>query len=94
MIEEVIEESGLSVEMFEKLYNSTEERIFRKGELLVDQNEHCKHIYIVQEGLLRMFYYDTKGNDITHWIATEQNLMTAPHSFFKGSSSQFVITTV
>lgn len=90
MIEQILE-SGLSMELFEKLYDETEEMTFQKGELLLDHNEHCRYIYIVQEGLLRMFYFDDKGNDITHWIATEQNLMSSPESFFEGSRSQYLI---
>lgn len=91
MIEQVIFESGLSVELFETLFDATVELEFGKGDMLANQNEHCRYIYIVQEGLLRMFHFDTKGNDITHWIATEQNLMSSPQSFFEESASQYLI---
>ena len=91
MIESVIFESGLTVELFEKLFDATEEFRFKKGDVLVKQNEVCPYIYIVQEGLLRMFYYNEKGNDITHWIAPEQNIMTSPKSFFDGEPSPYSI---
>lgn len=91
MIENVILESGLSVELFEKLFDATEEFSFKKGDLLLEQNQVCPYIFIVQEGLLRMFYYDEKGNDITHWLADEQNIISSPKSYFDGEPSLYAI---
>lgn len=91
MIENVIFESGLSVELFEKLFDATKEFTYKKGDQLVEQNEVCPFIFIVQEGLLRMYYYDEKGNDITHWFAPEQNIMTSPKSYFDGEPSLYSI---
>ena len=91
MIENVILESGLSVEVFEKLYDATKEFSFKKGDKLVEQNQVCPYIFIVQEGLLRMFYYDEKGNDITHWFAPEKNIISSPKSYFDREPSLYTI---
>ena len=91
MIEQVLLESNLSEELLEKLFEATTETQVSKGETLVKEGQHCRYIYIVQEGLLRMFYHDTKGNDITHWFTNEQNIMTSPKSFFDGEPSPYTI---
>lgn len=91
MIDQVILESNLSEELLEKLFDATNEIHVKKGDTLLEQGQICQHIFIVQEGLLRMFYYDNKGNDITHWFTNEQNLMTSPKSFFDGEPSAYNI---
>jgi CRP/FNR family transcriptional regulator, anaerobic regulatory protein len=51
-----------------------------KGELLLEQGNICKHIYILEHGLARGFYYkDTK--DITSWFAFESDILTSLYSF-------------
>ena len=94
MIEEVLIEAGLSVELIEKAFEATSEAVYERGTRILEIGEECKNIFIVQEGLLRMFYYGSKGNEITHWFTTENNLMTAPKSFFEGTRSQYAIETL
>lgn len=64
---------------------------FNKGDALVIPGERCKYLYLVESGILRSYYYDTKGNNITHWFASEHMLITIPPSFFNSEDNVFGI---
>jgi CRP-like cAMP-binding protein len=91
MLADVILESELSVELVEKLFDATVETKYRKGDKILEQGDTSAPIFIVTEGLLRMFYYDSKGNDITHWFAAEENIITDPATYFDQAPSNYLI---
>jgi CRP-like cAMP-binding protein len=45
---------------------------FEKGKLLSEQNHYNRNIYFVEEGMLRMFYYEN-GKDITSIFILKEN---------------------
>jgi CRP-like cAMP-binding protein len=55
------------------------------------QGDTRSPIFVVQTGLLRMFYYDAKGNDITHWFAAEENIISDPATYFDQMPSNYLI---
>ena len=91
MIDQVLREANLSLELFDKIHESTSELIYPKNTLVVERGQIAKHTLIVEQGLLRIFYYDERGKDITHWFSSENQLCTVPDSFFGRSESQFYI---
>jgi len=54
----------------------------------------CKQIFLIEQGMFRNHYYDGKGNDITHWFAGKEMIVTAPPSFFRQEPSFFGIEAV
>jgi CRP-like cAMP-binding protein len=48
-------------------------KTFEKGKLLSEQNHYNRNIYFVEEGMLRMFYYEN-GKDITTNFYSEGKL--------------------
>ncbi len=44
--------------------------------------------------MLRNYYYDPKGNEITHWFASEGMLVTIPPRFFNRKPSTFRIEAI
>ncbi len=67
---------------------------FAKGEMVLQQGQVCSHLYLIDKGMLRNFYYDTKGNDITHWFSSERTIDTIPPSFFKRAPSSFLMEAI
>lgn len=49
---------------------------FKKGENILPVNSICSHIYYIEKGALRVFYYDSKGNNKTHWFSFEESTIT------------------
>lgn len=62
-----------------------------KGAVLLKQGSFCQYLYLIDQGMLRLFFYDANGNEITHWFAAEGMLMTAPGSYFNQEPSFFCI---
>ena len=67
---------------------------FKKGDIVAESGKICKYLFLVQKGLLRNFYYDIKGNDITHWFANEDMFATIPPSFFNREESFFQMEAI
>lgn len=93
-LEQVIIKSELQLSDLELLYDTAEEVIYKKGHHLVQQGEICQHIYFVESGLLRIYYNDAKGNDITHWFSTEKQFCTITQSFFDKKISNYSIEAI
>ena len=55
---------------------------FQKGARILSEGEVCKHIYYIDKGLVRQFYYK-KGKDVTEHLAVEGNIVMCIESLFK-----------
>ncbi len=55
---------------------------FAKGQTILPEGEVCKHIYYVEKGLVRQFYYK-KGMAVTEYMAVEGTIVMCIESLFK-----------
>lgn len=94
MIDKIIEESGLSEELVEKLYNAFEPFSLKKGKTVYREGEVCKYLYFIEKGALRSYYIDNKGRNISHWFSFENEIIAEPKSFFKESKSNYFLETL
>ncbi|MCL6099590.1 MAG: Crp/Fnr family transcriptional regulator [Bacteroidetes bacterium] len=51
-----------------------------KGHILVEPNSICNHVYFIEKGLTRTFYYK-KGKDVTDWFYPENTFASSIVSF-------------
>lgn len=86
-----IDPESLDLSTYETLIETSVLQSYKKGDLLVEEGRTCSYLFLVEKGLLRSFYYDEKGNDVTHWFAAETMIMTSPASFFNREESFFYI---
>lgn len=61
---------------------------FPKNHLLHKQGTICRHIYLVQKGIVRTYFYK-EGKDITVHIASEGELITAIDSVISLKKSRY-----
>lgn len=66
----------------------------QKSELLLEAGQRCDYFYLVLKGCLRVYYLDLDGNQITHWFAAENSIVTSPFSFFKKEENILYIETL
>lgn len=66
----------------EDLKNLIEPKKFSKGDLLFRQGEICRHVYYIEKGLVRVYYYSDSGKEVTAWFSAENTLVTAIDSFY------------
>jgi len=60
---------------------------FQRNEIVAETGKICNYIFFIRKGMLRSFYYDRKGKDITNWFANEDMIITAAESFFRRKPS-------
>ena len=85
----------------EKLFNTIlgsfqdilKEAEIEKGTLLHHSGYICRNLYLVQSGLLRVYYY-SDGKETTAHFASRGGAITAPDSFIKGEKSKYYIESV
>lgn len=55
---------------------------FAKGEMILKEGDVCRHIYYVDKGLVRQFYFK-RGKEVTEHLAVEGNIVMCIESLFK-----------
>lgn len=70
----------LSVAAQDALQDCMKEVVFSKNDYLVREGQICRHLFFLQQGVLRGFY-NLNGKEITHWFAFEDDFVTSFHSF-------------
>jgi CRP-like cAMP-binding protein len=54
---------------------------FAKQQIIIDSGERCNDLFFVEKGLLRGYYLDEDGKEITNWFAQENEFATCFYSF-------------
>jgi len=80
----------LNKEELELLSTTLTRRDVRKGEILLDEGEIAKHIYWVQQGMLRQFYYKD-GRDVTEHFACDGQGALCITSIFTQTRSKLLV---
>ncbi|MCD8203145.1 MAG: Crp/Fnr family transcriptional regulator [Prevotella sp.] len=63
---------------------------FAKGQVILKEGETCKHIYYIEKGLVRQFYFK-KGKAVTEYLAVEGTICMCIESLFKEIPSQMQV---
>ncbi len=85
--------SPLSMESRKALSKHISVKKIPRGQYILKYEEICKHIYYVNKGLIRIFYYKN-GKDITEWFADERQFFFSIISYFEQKGSQLIIETL
>lgn len=71
----------------DKLLNKTTTKIIKKNAYLIEEGSISKEIVFIKKGILRSFYINTKGEEITNCLAFENQFMSALSSFIIQNST-------
>ncbi|MCA0396018.1 MAG: cyclic nucleotide-binding domain-containing protein [Bacteroidetes bacterium] len=83
----------LSAEERTMLANSMQVITCFPHQVLTNVGELEQHIYFVQKGMVRKFFYHEQ-NEVTVYLADEGQMISASVSFLTGVVSEFVIETI
>lgn len=64
----------------------TEEFIFKKNEIILNEGKVCDHLYYVVNGLVGS-YYIIDDQEVCNWIAMEEDMATCYYSFISREPS-------
>lgn len=62
-------------------------------EVLIDQNKICKDLYIIEQGIVRMFYYKN-GRDVTEHFCCEADIAFCIESLFLKKTTSLFMETI
>jgi len=85
--------SFLSEQTRNELIPHINTKTIHKGDFVLKYGEICKHIYYVNKGFVRIFYYKN-DKDITEWFASETRFCFSITSFFQDIPSKLVIEAI
>ncbi|WP_028665364.1 Crp/Fnr family transcriptional regulator [Runella zeae] len=72
---------------FEQLAHLVYLKKFKKNEIILNQGEVCHFIGFINQGLIRSYYYDEGGKEITTKFFFENCLFTYVEGFIENSAS-------
>ncbi|CAM1373632.1 conserved hypothetical protein [Tenacibaculum litopenaei] len=75
------------------LYDIAQVQSHPKNSTIHEAGHRCNHLYLVNTGLIRVFYLK-EGKDITVHLAKEQESFTAIDSLFQNKKSTYSIETL
>ncbi len=62
-----------------------------RGHVLQQQGMMCRHLYFIESGLLRVFYYNSLGKDITYRFVEENHFYSIIDSYFNQKPSFYTV---
>jgi hypothetical protein len=65
-----------------------------KGDVLIPVNSIHKEIFYIKKGVARIYYYNLKGQEITHWISDDNSYITVLSSILSNETSPFGIDVI
>lgn len=72
----------VSTEVFGLLEKRCRMMELKKHDIIISADKTDDNIYIVQDGLLRSYYIDSKGNEVTQYFGMEGDLFTSMFSYY------------
>lgn len=85
--------STMSHDELDMLENVLVPMRFQKGESILKEGEVCAHIYWIQKGLVRQYYYKN-GKELTEHMAVENNIVMSIESLFKEEPTHLMMTAL
>lgn len=73
-----------------KLEESIDTFVLQKNQLLLRQNQICKHLYFVEKGILKQYYF-LGDKEIIDYFATENKIVSSISSLFGQKPSLKII---
>lgn len=63
---------------------------FAKGDVVLPEGETCRHMYFVEHGMVRQYYYKG-GRDVTEHFSYEGRIVLCIESFLKQEPSRLIV---
>lgn len=90
----LVDKKALTADEFDAISSHINEKIVKKGAVLLRQDEVCSEVYFVEEGLLRGYMVDEAGKEHLLQFAPEGWWMSDRNSFLYKEPSQIFIDAI
>lgn len=76
------------------LREDCEKEVLEKREIFIEEGSKNRKVYFIEEGLVRTFYYDQKGKDITHGLYLDGAVLSSIDTIFKNVATRYSFETL
>lgn len=66
---------------------------FAKGQMILSEGEICKHVYYIERGLIRQFYFKN-GKQITEHLGEDRSIFMCIESFFREEPTKLQVEAI
>lgn len=66
---------------------------FAKGEMILKEGEICKHIYYIERGLIRQFYFKN-GKEVTEHLGVDRSIFMCIESLFREEPTHLQVQAI
>lgn len=80
-----------NIQIIESFIHLFDSKNYHKKEILMDIDQVHRDLFYIRKGVARIFYYDEKAQDHTHWISSDHNFIALFSSVLSGKSVPFGI---
>lgn len=80
--------ANLPTSVAEIIAKNFDEKTFKKGDLVLKENQISNEFYFISEGVMRSYLFDLEGNEITLNFFTKSEMAFEVASFFQRIPSQ------
>ena len=94
ILEEVSKYTSLSKNCEQDILSHIQVQELPKGSLLQEAGTICTRLFFINSGLVRMFFYDADGKDITYQFYGERKFTSILNSYASGTPSFYNIETL
>ncbi len=82
----------------ERLIDSLSQRIetvaFKKGALVHDARDVCKHSYFIVSGILRLYFIKADGKEVSEFFSSGRGWINSPVSFIQQTPDDYCIDAI
>ena len=66
---------------------------FAKGQMILSEGEICKHVYYIERGLIRQFYFKN-GKQITEHLGEDRSIFMCIESLFREEPTKLQVEAI
>lgn len=82
------------LEALSKVFEHSKQVTYKKGDVIVPIGGIYRHIFLIQEGMARVFYIDKNNQEITIWFCKEGTMATTLTSFLSQKPGRFCLEAI
>jgi CRP-like cAMP-binding protein len=89
--ESLLKRVHFSDKELQEMINSFTEENIDKDQIILQSGQICNKLYYVKSGIIRSYYINENGKEITQWFFNDGKFMTSIESFYQQKPSIYTL---
>lgn len=93
LLDNLKEHIEVSSSLENELYKRSDVIEFKKGTIIHNAKDICKHSYFIEEGILRLYFIED-GEEISEFFFNKQEWVNSPRSFMEQKKDKYYLDVI